>query len=55
MNPPALVSQQECGLAVASLVLGVATIVLCPISPLLAIPAVICGHKAQSKIKNSGG
>ncbi|MST94364.1 MAG: DUF4190 domain-containing protein [Pedosphaera sp.] len=55
MNPPALASQQKCGLAVASLVLGVAAIVLCPIGPLLAIPAVICGHKAQSKIKNSGG
>jgi competence protein ComGC len=56
-NPPNLpVSppQQRCGLAVASLVLGIAGIVLC-LGPLAGIPAVICGHIAYSRIGKSGG
>ena len=56
-NPPSLpvpASQQRCGLALASLILGIAGIVLC-LGPLAGIPGVICGHIAQSKIKQSGG
>ncbi len=54
MNPPTLAPRQNCGLAIASLVLGIAGFVLC-LGPLAGIPAVICGHKAQSKIRKSGG
>ncbi|HEX5220294.1 MAG TPA: DUF4190 domain-containing protein [Verrucomicrobiae bacterium] len=45
------------GLAIGALVLGILAIVLtlvC-IGPLFAIPAVICGHIAHSRIKRSGG
>jgi hypothetical protein len=45
------------GLAISSLVLGIIGLVLllvC-IGPLFAIPAVICGHMAYSRIKRSGG
>jgi hypothetical protein len=41
------------GLAIWSLVLGVLGIICCSI--LCAVPGVICGHKALSKIKHSGG
>ncbi|HUR46669.1 MAG TPA: DUF4190 domain-containing protein [Candidatus Saccharimonadales bacterium] len=45
---------ERSGLAVASLVCGIAGIVLC-FGPVAGIPAIICGHKAQSEIKRSGG
>lgn len=45
--------KQTAGLAIASLVLGIAGFVL--IGPLGAIPAVICGHIAKSRIKKSQG
>ena len=54
MNPPALAPRQQCGLAIASLVLGIAGFVLC-LGPLAGIPAAICGHMAQAKIRKSGG
>jgi general secretion pathway protein G len=57
MNPPAISSAsrpQSSGLALASLILGICGIVLC-LGPLAGIPAVICGHTAQSQIKRSGG
>jgi hypothetical protein len=59
MNPPPVGASgvgrpQNSGLAVASLVLGLVGIVFC-FGPLTGIPAVICGHKAQSQIKHSGG
>jgi hypothetical protein len=41
------------GVAIASLVCGIAGL-MC-FGPLGAIPAVICGHKAMSRIKASGG
>ena len=43
---------QKCGLATASMVLGILSFLL---SCLTAIPAVICGHMALSKISRSGG
>jgi hypothetical protein len=46
---------KNCGLAVWSLVLGILAIVLVCIGPLFAIPAVICGHIAHSRIKRSSG
>jgi competence protein ComGC len=54
ITPPA---PKNCGLAVWSLVLGILAIVLSVvcIGPLLAIPAVICGHMAYSRIKSSAG
>jgi competence protein ComGC len=56
-NPPALPTASppaRCGLALASLILGISGIVLC-LGPLAGIPGVICGHLAQSKINHSGG
>jgi hypothetical protein len=41
-------------LAIASLICGIAGIVLC-FGPLAGIPAIICGHKAHSDIKRSAG
>jgi hypothetical protein len=46
---------RNCGLAVWSLVLGILALVLVCIGPLFAIPAVICGHMAYSRIKRSAG
>jgi competence protein ComGC len=48
---------KNCSLAVWSLVLGILAIVLSVvcIGPLFAIPAVICGHIAYSRIKRSAG
>ncbi len=45
------------GLAIASLVLGILGLVLLLVclGPLFAIPGVICGHLAYSRIKRSGG
>ena len=61
MNPPnppsvpgSLPEGKKSGLAIASLVLGIAGIALC-FGPIAGIPAVICGHVAQSKIRGSGG
>src|SRR5687767_1154094 len=45
---------QTSGLAIASMVLGIASIVMC-LGPLAGIPAVILGHKANSDIRKSGG
>ena len=45
----------NCSLAVWSLALGILAIVLVCIGPLFAIPAVICGHMAYSRIKRSAG
>jgi competence protein ComGC len=55
--PTTPVQQKNSGLAVWSLVCGILAIVLsivC-IGPLFAIPAVICGHIAFSRIKRSAG
>lgn len=57
--PPAGSAPQpkNSGLAIASLVLGIIGLVLLLIciGPLFAIPAVICGHMAYSRINRSGG
>jgi len=45
--------KKTAGLAIASLVLGIAGMLM--IGPLGAIPAVICGHMALSRIKSSEG
>jgi general secretion pathway protein G len=52
--PPSVPARQTSGLAIASLILGLCGIILC-LGPLTGIPAVICGHIAQSKIRSSGG
>jgi Domain of unknown function (DUF4190) len=56
--PPGNVSQPKTSpLAIWSLVLGILGILflLVCISPLFAIPAVICGHMAYSRIRRSSG
>jgi len=58
-TPPPVVGNQPktSGLAITSLVLGILGLVLllACIGPLFAIPGVICGHMAYSRIKRSGG
>jgi hypothetical protein len=43
------------GLALASLVLGIAGVLLVLLGPILGIAAVICGHRARAEIKKSNG
>jgi len=46
---------KNCGMAVASLVCGICVFVLFPLFPLFMIAAIVFGHVALSKIKNSKG
>ena len=46
---------QYSALAIASFVLGLLGLVLCPLAPLLGLPGVICGHIGLSRIGKSGG
>jgi len=57
MTTPPPLEVKNSGLATASLVLGILSLVLMIIciGPLFAIPAVICGHLAHSRIRKSGG
>jgi hypothetical protein len=41
------------GLAIASMICGIVSILLCYVNALAAIPAVICGHMALKKISRS--
>ena len=52
-TPPPVPAARNCGLAIWSLVLGILSLTCFFI--LTAIPAVICGHLAMSRIKRSGG
>lgn len=45
----------RCGLAVVSLVCGICTILLFPLFFVFMIPAIVCGHVAQSRIKEAKG
>lgn len=50
------VAPKTCGLAVGSLLMGILSLVACfSVVILAAIPAVICGHLALKRIKDSGG
>ena len=51
---PAREAPRQSGLALASLLLGVAGLV-CLVAPLTGIPAIICGHLAQARIRRSAG
>ena len=46
--------KSTCGLAIASLMLGIVGLIFYCISILPGLPAVVCGHLALSKIKRSG-
>jgi len=50
--PPAV---KTSGLSIASLILGIVSLITCVFGVLTAIPAVICGHISLSRIKKSGG
>ena len=50
--PPG-VHQPASGLAIASLVCGILSVTLLPV--LAALPAIICGHMAQSRIRRAAG
>jgi len=54
---PSGVAPKSSGLAITSLVLGILSLILvfCGGPILFAIPAIVCGHIANSRIKNSGG
>jgi hypothetical protein len=56
-SPAPLAAPKSSALAITSLVLGILSLVFaCFLGPILfAIPAIICGHVAHSRIKNSGG
>src|ERR1051325_10024332 len=55
-TPPSLPAPSKTSaLAIVSLVLGIFGIVLLCVGPLFAIPAIICGHVAYSRVKNSAG
>lgn len=43
----------QCGLAIASMVCGIVSLLTCYVHGLAAIPAVICGHMAIKKIRDS--
>ncbi|MDB4816971.1 GYF domain-containing protein [bacterium] len=43
------------GLAIASMVCGILSIILCYVNAIVGIPAVICGHMAMKRIKASQG
>ena len=47
-------NKQTCGQAIASMILGITSIVLC-MTALTGIPAIICGHMARAKIRRSQG
>ena len=51
--PPVQNQPKNCGLAIWSLVLGILSLTCFYL--LTAIPAVVCGHMAYSRIKRSGG
>ena len=52
--PPQLpAAPKTSGMAIASLVLGVLSFLMCSI--FTGIPAIICGHVARKRIRNSGG
>ena len=55
--PPPVPSVRTSPLAIWSLVLGILGVVLllACIGPLFAIPAIICGHLAYSRVRQSGG
>ena len=55
--PSPVPNTKKSGLAIWSLVCGILAVVLSVacVGPLFAIPAVICGHMAHSRIKRSGG
>jgi hypothetical protein len=44
---------KSCGLATASLICGLLGLVLCGF--ITGVPAIICGHMAATRIRNSGG
>jgi Domain of unknown function (DUF4190)/GYF domain 2 len=52
-QPGAGAPAETSGLAITSLVLGILSVTVLPLLP--AIPAVICGHVARGKIKESAG
>jgi hypothetical protein len=54
VTPPPGSPPRSSGFALASMILGVCSFVMC-LGPLTGIPAIIFGHKAQADIKRSGG
>ena len=43
------------GLSVASMVLGILSVLAFCVSPLFALPAVICGHLGRASVRRAGG
>ena len=52
---PCTAVPRRCGLATVSLVCGICTLVLFPLFFVFMIPAIVCGHVAQSRIKQAKG
>ena len=52
---PGQIAGQGKGLAIASFVLGLFSLFLCFLGPILGIPAIICGHLAHHRTRRSPG
>lgn len=52
-SPGIPVATPTSGLAIASMVCGIVSVILCYVNALAAIPAVICGHMALKQIRNA--
>jgi GYF domain 2/Domain of unknown function (DUF4190) len=52
-NQPSYSFVPNSNLAIASMVCGIVSLLLCYVHGLAALPAVICGHKALRQIRNS--
>jgi hypothetical protein len=54
-TPPAVPKPKTNGLAIASLALGILSVLLCGVGIVFAIPGLICGIMGMNRVKNSGG
>jgi general secretion pathway protein G len=55
VQSPQSVPPRTSGLAIASFVMGLVSLIVCVLWPILALPAIICGIIALVKISGSGG
>jgi hypothetical protein len=52
-EPSSYAVPTQCGLAIASMICGIVCLLTCYVHGIAAIPAVICGHMALKKIRES--
>lgn len=54
-SPPGVPQPKTNGLAMASLVLGILSVLTCGLGLIFSIPGLICGIMGMNRVKNSGG